>query len=90
MATGAGAEGVGVLIETAAGEAAGSMFGTAGEATETTGVLRDGGVRGAEETTMAGTLPELFFSSGAPGCCASWPVSTGTVATVWGWTLAGV
>ncbi len=55
------AEGVGLPAEAAAGEAAeaaGSTFGTAGEADDTTGGLREGGVRGAEDTTMAGTLPE--------------------------------
>ncbi len=55
------AEGAGLPAEAAAGEAAeaaGSTFGTAGEADDTTGGLREGGVRGAEDTTMAGTLPE--------------------------------
>lgn len=39
---------------------------------------------------MAGTLPEVFFSSGVSGCWGSWLVSTVTAATVWGCTLAGV
>ena len=38
-----------------AAEAAGSTLGTAGEAADTTGGLREGGVTGAEDTTMAGT-----------------------------------
>lgn len=55
------AEGAGLLAEAAAGEtaeAAGSTFGTAGEAADTTSGLREGGVSGAEDTTMAGTLLE--------------------------------
>lgn len=94
------AEGAGLPVEAEAGEAAtaaavmveaaGSTFGAAGDAAETTGGLMEGGVRGAEETTMAGTLPEPFFSSAASACRDSWPVSTATVVTVWGCTLAGV
>lgn len=91
-AEGAG-EGEGLLVEAAAGEAleaTGSTFGTAGEAADTTTGLREGGVTGTEDTTMAGTLPEFFFSSGASGCWGSWPVSTATAVTVWACTLAGV
>lgn len=61
---GAAAEGPGLLVEAAAGgaggaaEAAGSTFGAAGEAADTTAGLREGGVTGAEDTTMAGTLLE--------------------------------
>lgn len=53
------AEGAGLLTEGAAGEAAvtaGSTLCTDGEAADTTGGLRDGGVTAAEDTTMAGTL----------------------------------
>ena len=53
------AEGAGLVA--AAGEAAetvGSTLDTAGEAAETTGGLREGGVTGAEDTTMAGTSEE--------------------------------
>lgn len=52
------AEGEGLLAEAAAGEAAGSTLGTAGEDAATSWGLREGGVIGAEDTTMAGTLPE--------------------------------
>lgn len=54
-------EGAGLLVEAAtveAAEATGSTFGTAGEAADTTGRLREGGVTSAEDTTMAGTLVE--------------------------------
>lgn len=67
-----------------------STLGGAGEAVDTTGGLSEGGVTGAEDTTMAGTLLEFFFSSGVSGCWGSWPVSTVTAVTVWGCTLAGV
>lgn len=57
--TAAAVEGARILVvEAEAAEAAGSPFGTAGEAADTTGVLREGGVAGAEDTTMAGTLLE--------------------------------
>lgn len=59
--TAAAVEGAGLLVEATAGEAAeaaGSTFGTAEEAADTTGGLREGGVAGAEDTTMAGTLLE--------------------------------
>lgn len=37
--------------------AAGSTLGTVGDAADTTGGLGERGVAGAEDTTMAGTLP---------------------------------
>lgn len=50
------AEGAGLAATAGeAAEAAGSTLGTAGEAADTTGGLREGGVTGAEDTTMAGT-----------------------------------
>lgn len=55
------AEGAGLLVRAVAGEAAeavSSTLGTAAEAVDTTGGLREGGVTGAEDTTMAGTLLE--------------------------------
>lgn len=55
------AGGAGLLVEAAAGDAAeadGSTTGTATEAVDPTGGLREGGVTGAEDTTMAGTLLE--------------------------------
>lgn len=55
------AGGAGLLTEAGAGvaaEAAGTTPGTATEAVDTTGGLREGGVTGAEDTTMAGTLLE--------------------------------
>lgn len=52
-------------VEAAAGEgaglltvvAAGSTLGTVGDAADTTGGLGERGAAGAEDTTMAGTLP---------------------------------
>lgn len=58
LAGAAGVEAAGAGAGLAAGEAAGSTLGTAGEAADTTGGLREGGVTGAEDTTMAGTLLE--------------------------------
>lgn len=55
------AGGAAILVEAAAGdaaEAAGCTLGIAAEAVDTTGGLREGGVTGAEDTTMAGTLLE--------------------------------
>lgn len=69
---------------------AGVMLGAEGVAPDTTGGLIDGGETIAEETTMAGTVEEIFFSSGTSGCWFSLPVSTVTVVTAWGCTLAGV
>lgn len=54
-------EGAGLLMEVGAGEVAEevvSTFGTDGEAVDTSGRLKEGGVCGAEDTTMAGTFPE--------------------------------
>lgn len=56
LAGAAGVEGAGA--GEAAAEAAGSAVVTAGEAADTTGGLREGGVTGAVDTTMAGTLLE--------------------------------
>lgn len=62
VAAAAGAAGgAGLPVEAAAGgaaEATGSTFGTAGEAADTGAGLWEGGVTGAEDTTMAGTLLE--------------------------------
>lgn len=55
------ADGLPAGVETTAGDAAeavGSTLGAAGEAADTTGGPREGGVAGAEDTVMAGTLPE--------------------------------
>lgn len=51
-AAGAG-EGAGLLTVVAAG----STLGAVGDAADTTGGLGERGVAGAEDTTMAGTLP---------------------------------
>lgn len=57
----AAAGGAGLLVEAAGGDAAevaSSTPSTAPEAVDTTSGLREGGVTGAEDTTMAGTLLE--------------------------------